>query len=274
MRKLLAISGGVDSVCLLHMYKDDPEILVAHFNHGTRPSSKDDEVFAKNLAEKYGKKFIVGHANLGSNVSEEKARNARYEFLRKTAKEENAEIYTAHHTDDLIETIAINLLRGTGWRGLVPLDANDIVRPLIKKNYDKKKLLQYAAENNLSFRQDPTNNEDNYLRNRVREKLKDFKNKTEILEFYNSQKNIKQEIETIFEEITPKDKTYQRAWFKDADSKTAIEFLRHILKSENLSLTRPKLEDFLDAIKTYAPEKSFNLPGDRLVKIHKTYFVL
>ena len=167
----MAISGGVDSVCLLHMYKDDPEVFVAHFNHGTRPSSNDDEEFIKSLAEKYGKKFMVGRAELGANVSEEKARTARYDFLRKTAKENNAEIFTAHHLDDLIESISINLLRGTGWRGLVPLDADDIKRPLIEKNFSKKDLLKYAAENDLSFREDPTNHEDNYLRNRLREKL-------------------------------------------------------------------------------------------------------
>ena len=276
MRKLLAISGGVDSVCLLHMFKDDPEILVAHFNHGTRPSSKDDEEFVKNLAEKYHKEFIVGRANLGSDVSEEKARNARYEFLRKIAKAENAKIYTAHHVDDLIESITINLLRGTGWRGLVPLDADDIARPLIAKNYDKKKLLEYAAENNLSFRQDPTNTEDNYLRNRVREKLRELSpaEKSQLTKLFYAQKNLKTEIDQILSLVMKNEKTYQRAWFKSSDTKTALELLRFITKKNQISLTRPELENFLNAIKTYAPEKSFNLPKNRLVKIHKTYFVL
>lgn len=276
MRKLLAISGGVDSVCLLHMFKDDPEILVAHFNHGTRPSSKDDEEFVKNLAEKYHKEFIVGHANLGSDVSEEKARNARYEFLRKIAKEKNAQICTAHHTDDLIESVTINLLRGTGWRGLVPLDASDIMRPLITKNYDKQKLLKYAAENNLTFRQDPTNTEDNYLRNRIREKIREFSpvEKSQLTKLFYAQKNLKTEIDQILDSIMGNEKTYQRVWFKNSDTKTALELLRFITKKNQISLTRPELENFLNAIKTYAPEKSFNLPKNRLVKIHKTYFVL
>ena len=276
MRKLLAISGGVDSVCLLHMFKDEPEILVAHFNHGTRPSSKDDEEFVKNLAEKYHKEFIVGRANLGSDVSEEKARNARYEFLRKIAEEKNAQIYTAHHLDDLIESITINLLRGTGWRGLVPLDAGDIIRPLITKKYDKQKLLKYAAENNLTFRQDPTNTEDNYLRNRIREKLRELSpaEKSQLTKLFYAQKNLKTEIDQILNLVMENEKTYQRAWFKNSDTKTALELLRFITKENQISLTRPELENFLNAIKTYAPEKSFNLPKNRLVKIHKTYFVL
>ena len=276
MRKLLAISGGVDSVCLLHMLKDDPEILVAHFNHGTRLSSSDDEKFVKNLAQKYHKEFIVGHAKLGPDVSEERARIARYEFLRKTAKEKNAQIYTAHHTDDLIESIVINLLRGTGWRGLVPLDASDIVRPLIDKNYDKQKLLRYAAKNNLIFRQDPTNTEDNYLRNRIREKLREFSpaEKSRLVELSRAQKNLKTEIDQTLNLVIKNKKTYQRDWFRDSDTKTALELLRFITKENQISLTRPELKNFLNAIKTYAPEKSFNLPKNRLVKIHKTYFVL
>ena len=275
MRKLLAISGGVDSACLLHMYKDDPEVFVVHFNHGTRPSSNDDEKFVKSLAEKYGKKFMVGRAELGANVSEEKARTARYDFLRKTAKENNAEIFTAHHLDDLIESITINLLRGTGWRGLVPLDANDIKRPLIEKNFSKKDLLKYATENDLSFREDPTNHEDNYLRNRLREKLHEFSpaEKTRLIELSRAQKNLKIEIDDILKSLIT-EKTYQRNWFKNLDDKIALELLRFITKENQISLTRPELENFLNAIRTYAPEKSFNLPKDRLVKIHKTYFVL
>ena len=276
MQKLLAISGGVDSVCLLHFYCDDPEVIVAHFNHGTRPSSIDDENFVRNLAQKYHKKFIVGRAELGANVSEEKARTARYDFLRTAAKENDAEIYTAHHLDDLVESVAINLLRGTGWRGLVPLDADDIERPLIEKNYDKKSLLKYAAEHNLVFREDPTNHEDNYLRNRVREKLCEFSSaeKSRLIELSRAQKNLKTEINQILNSTVKNEKTYQRAWFKNLDEETALELLKFITKENQISLTRPELKNFLDAIKTYAPEKFFNLPKDHLVKIHKTYFVL
>ena len=276
MQKLLAISGGVDSVCLLHFYCDDPEVIVAHFNHGTRPSSNDDEEFVKKLAKKYNKKFVVGHVKLGANVSEEKARSARYDFLRKIAKENNAEIYTAHHLDDLVESVTINLLRGTGWRGLVPLDADDIKRPFIEEKYDKNALLKYAAKHDLVFREDPTNHEDNYLRNRIREKFHELSSieKSNFVELSRAQKNLKTEIDQILNLILKNKKTYQRAWFKNLDEEIALELLKFITKENQISLTRPELKNFLDAIKTYAPEKSFNLPKDRLVKIHKTYFVL
>ena len=304
MQKLLAISGGVDSSCLLHMYKDDPEVVVAHFNHGTRPSSDADEEFVKKLAKEYGKKFVVGRAELGENVSEEKARKARYDFLKKAADENGfAFIFTAHHLDDLVETIAINLLRGTGWRGLAPFSAPRTTRPFFgeyghggagmanfinerpMKAMTKKDILKYAAEHNLTFREDPTNHEGNYLRNRIREKLRDFprEKKIRLAELYDWQVDDRWRIEQLAEntltDFEIEDGTeygvYLRDWFDTTEGEECeLELLRCALDEHGISLTRPQLKDFLNAIKTYPPEKSFNLPGDRLIKLHKTYFIL
>lgn len=288
MWKLLAISGGVDSACLLHMMKNDPEVLVAHFNHGTRPSSNDDEKFVQKLAMAYGKKCIIGRANLGENVSEEKARIARYNFLSQVAKENQAEIYTAHHLDDLVETIAINLLRGTGWRGLAPFSAKYSKQPFLGNDtmgftpMFKTDLLKYAAKNNLAFREDPTNHEDNYLRNRLREKLRVLprEQKLAVSALFYQQSKLRSQIENGLEAVLDTlgqdyaGNTYLRAWFTTPDEVYNLELLRTALARHNLSLTHPQLKDFLTAIKTYAPEKSFNLPGDRLVRLHKTYFNL
>ena len=128
----------------------------------------------------------------------------------------------------------------------------------------------------MSFREDPTNHEDNYLRNRLREKLHEFSlaEKSHLIELSRLQKNLKKEIDQILNLVVKNEETYQRDWFKNLDDKTALELLRFITKENQISLTRPELENFLNAIRTYAPEKSFNLPKDRLVKIHKTYFVL
>ena len=108
---------------LMHMmYKTNPEeLIVAHFDHGIRSNSAEDYAFVKREAEKLNLKFVGMHANLGLNCSEDKARAMRYEFLQKCATEYNGEIYTAHHADDAIESITINILRGTGWRGLAPM---------------------------------------------------------------------------------------------------------------------------------------------------------
>ena len=90
----------------------EENLIVAHFEHGIRgKESQEDCEFVRRLAEKDRLKFEFEHGNLGENSSEERARNARYIFLRKIAKRENAIIFTAHHKNDLAETFALNLAR-------------------------------------------------------------------------------------------------------------------------------------------------------------------
>lgn len=273
MRKILAISGGVDSMVLLKMYQND-NIVVAHFDHGTRPSSKDDAEFVRRVCDEVGVPFVVEHAELGEQVAEATAREARYQFLYRVAREQNGEIYLAHHLDDLLESAVINLLRGTGWRGLSPMGNTKVKRSLLEKGFTKKDILNFAAEHQVMFRQDPTNTEDNYLRNRVRQILQDLSEDTrqKLLVLIKNQGALKNEVDKLLQEILPKDGVYQRAWFNNLDEALAVEILRASLLAKNIRLTRPQLLDFLTAIKTYQPEKSFNLPGGRLVKIHKTYY--
>ena len=274
MKKILAVSGGLDSVVLLHHFKDDPSVIVAHFNHGTRPSALDDQLFVERLARQYDKPFFTGAANLGPTTSEELARNARYNFLLTLAKQHTAKIITAHHADDLLETVTINLLRGTGWRGLAPFGRDDIERPLL--NLTKNQLRQYAAEHQLSYREDPTNHEDYYLRNRVRERLLwlDASTSAALIRLAQRQVELRDQINDAVAQVLPVDNFYQRSWFKDMDNHIAIEILQSALKLKNISATRPQLQEFLSAIRTYAPGKQFNLPGDRLVKLHKDHFML
>ncbi len=167
---ILAVSGGVDSVVLLDLLSKQPELdlVVAHFDHGIRFDSDDDGEFVARLAKKYGLVFELGQARLGKNASEETARNARYQFLETARKKYQADdIVTAHHKDDLIETAFINILRGTGPRGLVSLaDKDGMKRPLL--GFRKKEILAYAQANKLHWREDKTNQEDKYLRNYLR----------------------------------------------------------------------------------------------------------
>lgn len=300
--KLLAVSGGLDSVVLLHQYKDDPAVLVAHFNHGTRPSADDDQRFVANLAARYHKPFLTAKHNLGPSASEDQARQARYLFLKSTASQHHATLYTAHHQDDLLESIAINLLRGTGWRGLTPMSDPAIRRPLLAQT--KHDLLRYAAAHQLTFRQDPTNTDDHYLRNRLRPLLQQLPAATRqnLISLAQHQKTLKLELDQLLDHLLPQDGVYQRAWFAPTlgiaasvtpksvvapDSSTvatdaaALELLRAALArhsqthpNQPLKATHPQLQAFLHAIRTYAPGKQFNLPGDHLITLHKTYFVL
>ena len=259
-----------------------------------RPSADDDEKFVEAKCKEAKVRFEAGHlaTKPGEKVSEEKARNERYKFLRSVVKKLQKEkmepvyIVTAHHLDDITETVLINLLRGTGWRGLAPLGSN-VYRPFTAFDEitpeSRADILTYAAHNKITFRQDPTNFEDTYLRNRIREKLlvmdpqDHFDLNQKIKKLYVRQREIREEVSGLIQDILKEwgyfeTKSAKREWFKDLDDDVAYEILAQMLAWENISITRPQMKDFLNAIRTYAPEKKFNLPNDKLITIHKNYF--
>jgi tRNA(ile)-lysidine synthetase len=201
VKKILAVSGGIDSMVLLErFFRDEPEnIVVAHFNHGTRTSADLDEQFVFSRCKELKVPFETMKIMLGEGVSEELARQKRYDFLYHVANKYGGEIYTAHHLDDLIESIAINLIRGTGWRGLTPFSDNRIHRPFIERGFYKTDILRFAAENKVLFREDPTNSTDDYLRNRVRSRLLIMSRveKKRLIDFYKRQAIIRHEVEEL-----------------------------------------------------------------------------
>jgi len=288
MKIVLAVSGGIDSMVMLDMiYRADnyssDDIIVAHFDHGIRENSATDAEFVKRVTARYGLEFALGTAKLGSNASEADARTARYDFLVGLARQHAATIYTAHHLDDLVESITINFLRGTGWRGLAVLDTPGVVRPFLMSEainasepWDKKAILKYAAKHHITFRQDPTNQEDKYLRNRIRQSLVDFpgSKKHQLYELWRGQKTLKHEIDGLISELLPmQGSPWQRSWFDNLDDKVALELLRAGTIAAGISAIRPQLIDFLNAIRTYASGKYFNLPN-RLIRLEKDFFVL
>ena len=263
---VVAVSGGVDSVVLLDILSKQPnlELIVAHFDHGVRFDSGIDAIFVAGLAKKYRLPFETKREELGPDVGEDVARTRRYKFLRSIAKKHNAQLVTAHHADDVIETIAINLLRGTGWRGLAVLDS-DVVRLLTRLT--KSEIVDYAKHNELVWHDDSTNFENKYLRNRVRHhtnSLPDDK-KWQLLGLWDKQKTLKNKIKKDAAKVVGDGPTYNRYFFIHIDQSTAMECLRHIIGTR---LTRPQLTKALHAIKTALPGKTFDAGGG--VKINFT----
>lgn len=160
---------------LLYLLAGRPgvELIAAHFNHGIREAALADEEFVRQAASRLGLAFEAGQAVLGRGASEEAARQARYDFLFHIQQKYQADaVITAHHQDDMIETALINLLRGTGRKGLVAISHNPkVLRPLL--NYPKRSILEYAQSNGLEWREDETNNDEGYLRNYVRRHIMD-----------------------------------------------------------------------------------------------------
>lgn len=278
MKLILAVSGGVDSMALLVMYKQ-ADIVVAHIDHGTRKSSAEDANFVRQKCQELGVKFYETKLELGEGVSEELARKKRYEFLKTIQEKEGGTLCTAHHLDDVLESIAINLIRGTGWRGLTPFYGDELVRPFIITKMWKRDVLKFAGEQKIYFRQDPTNYETNYLRNRVREKMVELDEtaRVDIIELFEKQNKLRGKFEKLVTELAKQTVVgknfHKKELFLRADEKVAIEILREICLMHDYSLTRKQLGDFLAAIKTYAPHKKFNLPKNHFVTILKNYIM-
>jgi len=171
---VVAVSGGVDSMALLDLLATHPDakkwqLEVAHFNHGwTEVAGKYVEV-ARAAAKKYDLPFHEGSEKVAANEAD--ARKARYSWLRKVVRSTGARaILTAHHQDDLIETIVLNLQRGTGRRGLTPFSSTpDVLRPLA--GVSKAELIDYARRRQLPWVEDKTNTDTRFRRNAVREEL-------------------------------------------------------------------------------------------------------
>lgn len=168
---IVAVSGGVDSVVLLDLLVQNlskKNVIVAHIDHGIRKESASDEIFVKKLADSHGLKYLSTKLKL-TKKDEASARHGRYRWLRTVALENRAKyIITAHHLDDQLETIILNLARGAGPIDLWGMkeNSNSILRPLLEVS--KKDITGYAKKNKLKYVEDATNKDVEYARNRVR----------------------------------------------------------------------------------------------------------
>jgi tRNA(Ile)-lysidine synthase len=174
-RLVLACSGGVDSMVLLHILEAlKVPITVAHLNHQLRGRESDlDEVLVEEVCERLEVEFVSGririprHGNLEAN-----ARKKRYEFLESVREECGADyIVTAHHWDDQLETILMNQRRGAKWRGLRGMEkvSDSHIRPLLEVN--KAEILNYAKTHQIPYREDSSNFDLSYQRNYLRHQL-------------------------------------------------------------------------------------------------------
>jgi tRNA(Ile)-lysidine synthase len=182
---LVAVSGGADSVALLHCLANiAPELrlrlTVAHLNHTLRGAdSAGDESFVAALAGKLGLPCVVRTVDVRASATarranlEAEARRLRYLFLRETAASAGAtKIAVGHTRDDQAETVLFRLLRGTGITGLSgirPVLAESIVRPLI--DCTRGEVIRYLARRGIEWREDHTNADLSYRRNRIRHEL-------------------------------------------------------------------------------------------------------
>lgn len=183
-RIVVGVSGGPDSICLLHVLnslkqKLNIEIFVAHINHMIRKEADFETEYVKDFCKKLGIVFFVKKIDVEKVAKEQKkgteetGRNIRYEFFEEVLKKvEATKIATAHNLNDKAETVLLNIIRGSGTSGLKGIEAirdNKFIRPLIE--ISREDIEEYCRENNLNPKFDKTNEETIYRRNKIRNDL-------------------------------------------------------------------------------------------------------
>ena len=178
---VIGVSGGPDSICLLHVLyslkeKLGIEIVVAHVNHMLRDVADLETEYVQSFCKKLGIECYVKKADIleisktQKKGTEEVGRQVRYDFFDEVAKKTNSnKIATAHNSNDRAETVILNILRGSGLsglKGIEPIRDNKYIRPLI--NTDRQDIENYCNDNKLEPKYDKTNNENIYTRNKVR----------------------------------------------------------------------------------------------------------
>lgn len=186
-----AVSGGVDSICLLNILNNlGFKVILAHVNHNKRVESNDEAIAMENLAKTLNipYEYYSYHYDNSDNFHND-AHIARYNFFKDVCHKHNTNVIaTAHHLDDQIETILIKMINGSNLYGYGGISLSyeegniKVIRPLLHTNKDE--LYKYAKENNLIYYEDKSNDEDEFLRNKIRHhiipKLKEYSN-----DFYN-----------------------------------------------------------------------------------------
>lgn len=183
---VIGVSGGPDSMALLNMLyqlkekkKLEAKIVVAHINHGIRKEAEEETKYVENFCKKYDipcyikKEKVEELAKLQKIGTEEAGRNLRYSFFEEVGQIVKADkIATAHNANDNAETILMNILRGTGTSGLKGIEIkreNRYIRPLLECT--RKEIEEYCVQENLAPKEDKTNKENIYTRNKIRNEL-------------------------------------------------------------------------------------------------------
>ena len=178
---VIGVSGGPDSICLLHILNEikkefNFEICVAHINHKIRKEADEETEYVKEFCKSLGIKCyikridVIKIANNLKRGTEETGRKIRYEFFDEVLEKTNSnKIATAHNNNDKVETILMNILRGSGTsglKGIEPIRDKKYIRPLIET--PREEIEEYCKQNNLEPRIDKSNNENIYTRNKIR----------------------------------------------------------------------------------------------------------
>ncbi len=293
---LLAISGGPDSMALLHIMRMlqaeyELSLCVAHFDHGIREESFRDAEFVESECRKLGLKFVMGKGrvpelkeSLGISL-EDAARRARYSFLLDMAEKLGMnKIATGHTADDMLETLILRIARGTGLSGLslIKPKTGKIIRPLILLT--REEILKFLSEEEIPYVVDRTNFELKYKRNFVRHKIVPLLKELnpDILKIVAKERDVWEEENNALEDLAQK---YYDRYSKEEKGMIILNckelksyhtgFLKRVfrcvIKEAKGDLTKIKkehLDNLVMLLKEKMSGKEIDIPG---LKVKKSY---
>lgn len=282
-RYVLAVSGGVDSMVLQDLLRDKPgvDITVAHYDHGIRPDSAEDRKLVQAVADHYGLPFVYEEGKLGAGASEETARRARYAFLERVRQERGADaVITAHHQDDLLETAILNILRGTGRKGLTSLSSRPgVIRPML--HLSKQNIRAYAKVHYLAWREDVTNADERYLRNYIRHTvLPRFHtaSRDKLLEIIYGAKATNVALDRLLQDVLrnqPSENELDRQYFAQLPHDMAKELLASWLRAQGIRTFDAKtLARVTISAKTQRPGSIIHVVGNAAISVGKKNLAL
>ena len=293
---IIALSGGPDSMCLLNIVlkfkkRLNLTIIGAHVNHNVRKQSNDEKIFIEHYCEEKKIKFeTMKIENYTNDNFHNEARLIRYEFFENLIKKYKAKyLMTAHHGDDLIETVLMRLTRGSTFKGyggfeqFIQRDTYQILRPLI--SYSKKDIEAYNKEKDIPFVTDVSNMSKKYTRNRYRKEMLPFlKNEDENvhLKFLKFSETINEYNNYINKIIIKKMKKMYKDNILDLDqfnklediekNKTLELILDKIYDNDLALITTEHLNNIIKLIDSKKVNSKINLPKNIIAK--KVYTTL
>ena len=285
---VVGVSGGIDSMVLLNvLYNLGYKLVIAHVNHNVRVESKDELIFVSNYAKDRNIPFestVLEKIN-GVNFQDE-ARRLRYEFFFDVARKYNAtKIATAHHLDDLLETVLMRISRGSnlyGYGGIKPIiyyGGISLVRPLLCVN--RQEIKKYQEENNIPFMEDASNSKDKYTRNRYRhnvvpilveENPNIYQN---ILRYskqmYQAFDYIRKESKALY--VKNKGEIYNEE-FLNLDDAIKLDYISYILEQNNIPCSYNKILLIRNMIVNRSPNGVVSISKDYdFIKKYSTSFI-
>ena len=284
---VLALSGGVDSMVLFDLLmKMEFNVVIAHVNHHKREESIIEEQYIRKMSSETNSLVEVFDYYHEDNNFQAEAHNQRYNFFYEVAKKYNASaIITAHHYQDTLETIIMNIIKGSnlyGYGGIKEASTyNDIlvIRPLIEIH--KEDIYKYAKENNITYFEDSSNNEDLYLRNRIRHHI------IPLLEQENpnlssSVTNYSTQLHEAFSYIRSNSIKYMEEnnnkIIVNSFQKLALiqkkDIINYICDCKDILSTDNKINDILELIESFKPNLTYDLGLNyQFIKEYNTCYI-